>query len=59
MPSGWKSRVRVNSWNDRPLTRSTMIAARLKPVLEYDQRVPGVKLSACWRETISSTCACV
>ena len=42
-----------------PLTRDTMIAARLKPVLLYDQRVPGVKFSACWRLTMSRTCACV
>ena len=33
MPSGWNRRVRVNSGNGMPLTRCTMIAARLKPVL--------------------------
>ena len=51
MPSGWNSRVRVKSANDMSLTRETMIAARLKPVLLYDQRVPGRKLVERWRLT--------
>ena len=33
MPSGAKMRCFENSANDMPLTRDTMIAARLKPVL--------------------------
>jgi hypothetical protein len=49
----------VNSAKLIPLTRETMIADRLKPELLYDHRVPGVKLSDCWRERMSSTCACV
>jgi hypothetical protein len=52
-------RWRVNSGNDMPLTRETRMAARLYPVLLYDHRVPGVKLIARWRLTMSSTCACV
>src|SRR6266850_478111 len=59
MCSGSKMRVRVKSANAMPLTRDTIIAARLNPVLLYDQRVPGGKFRACWWLTISSTCACV
>ena len=33
IPSGANSRARVNSGNGVPLTRETIIAARLKPVL--------------------------
>src|SRR5262245_61300177 len=59
MPSGVNRRSRVKSANDWPLTRDTTIAARLKPVLLYDQRVPGGKFSARCRLTISRTCAWV
>ena len=45
MPSGPKMRCFENSANGMPLTRDTMIAARLKPVLLYDHFVPGSKLS--------------
>ena len=48
-----------NSANDIPLTRDTITAARLKPVLLYDHFDPGSKLSDFWRDTMSSTCACV
>ena len=53
MPRGLNRRCRVNSANDMPLTRETRIAARLKPELLYDQRVPGVKLSErCRRQDV-------
>jgi len=59
MPSGSNSRSRVRSGNGFPLTRETMMAARLYPVLLYDQREPGGKLSDRCRLTMSSTWACV
>ena len=46
MPSGANSRLAENSANGIPLTRETMMAARLNPVLLYDHCVPGGKFSA-------------
>ena len=51
-------RSRENCAKGIPLTRSTTTASRLYPVLLYEYSWPGSKLSALWRLTMSSTCAC-
>ena len=45
--------------SDWPLTRLTITAASVKPVLLYTYSVPGVKLSAVCRTTILSTSSSV
>jgi len=46
IPSGLNSRSSTNAGNFCFETRSTIIAARLYPLFEYEYSEPGVKSSA-------------
>ena len=47
--------LRENSANESSLTRDAIIAARLNPVLLYDQFVPDGKFRCCCRLMMSIT----